>query len=518
MSPRQPLASRRAGVALGVVLGVVLGLAGPALVVPRGARADDAHAAALLAAPNAPDHDPRAVRRAAEDALEVAPDDARAWRALLVAVGRLLDADLLDDAIDRARAVALPAVDVELGRALLRRARLDAPPDATRLAEAAQRLALVETAGDLGCLGGMAGARDALDLAHARHLLGDVPAAQRAYERALLGDEATGDLAWRGLESLLGHDDAKLLPLSAELVARHPARGAVVRGRADVVERVSGRAGWVVLLEARDLLATSPRTMLALARRLRTADDRHDEALALERRALAAAAGDLVVLDGVEGLWRQHRPLASPADVNTLVADADALLAAVATDPARALSYRNDLAFRLRDVVAAFAWRGEGRTQGLAVGAPVAARAWLDRVVRWYDEAVATIPADAASLPFAQRWVLAGVLNDAGLMRHYWLDVRDLDRAQALYLRAFDLTDGAYVDTYHYNLQYLFGLERPGQEALWFALARRAAQAVLKEGPDGGFVPDDGKRAAARRDADALERVLEARKAADGGR
>ncbi len=103
-------------------------------------------------------------------------------------------------------------------------------------------------------------------------------------------------------------------------------------------------------------------------------------------------------------------------------------------------------------------------------------------------------------------------------MRHYWVDVRDLDRAQALYLRAFDLTDGAYVDTYHYNLQYLFGLERPGQEDLWFALARRAAHAVLKEGPDGGFVPDEGKRAAARRDADALERVIAARKEGGAGR
>ncbi|MBL9087642.1 MAG: hypothetical protein JNM10_10930 [Planctomycetia bacterium] len=482
-------------------LAFVAVLAGAALGGLAGvAHPDDAATeAALLAAPEAPAHDPRAVRRAAEDALERDPADDRAWRALLAAVGRLADRDLLDDAIDRARATARPDLDPALGRALLRRARLDTPPDAERLREAATRLAPAETAG---------APADALSLAHARHLLGDVAAAQRAYERALDGDEATGDLAWRGLESLLGHDDARLGPLSAELVARRPGCGAVVRGRADVLDRTAPRAGWDVLLGAKALLATSPRTMVALARRLRKADDRHADALALERRALAAAAGDVVVLDAVEVAWRQARPLASVADVDAFVADADALLAAVESDRARAFSYRNDLAFRLRDVVAAFAWRGEGRTQGLAAGAPREARAWLDRVVAWYDGAVARIPDDAASLPFAQRWVMAGVLNDAGLMRHYWRDVRDLDRAQALYLRAFDLTDGAYVDTYHYNLQYLFGIERPGQEELWLALARRASRSVLKEGPDGTFVPDEGKREAARKDAEALERVL----------
>ncbi len=355
---------RLAGLALGLLASGLV-VTGP--VGPRVVRAEDAPATTLLAAPDAPAHDPRAVRRAAEEALEAAPDDQRAWRALLVAVGRLLDADLLDDAIDRVREVERVgggALDVELGRALLRRARLATPPDRVRLAEAAQRLAPVEA------LDGPSAARDVLDLAHARHLLGDVPAARRAYERALLGDEATGDLAWRGLESLLDHDDARLEPLSAALLARLPRVGAVVRGRADVLERTAGRAGWVVLLDAKDLLASSPRTMLALARRLRTADDRHDDAIALERRALAAAAGDLAVLDGVEALWRQHRPLASPADVDAFVADADTLLAAVATDRARNFSYRNDLAFRLRDVVAAFAWRGEGRTQGLAAGAP----------------------------------------------------------------------------------------------------------------------------------------------------
>src|SRR5204862_7161283 len=129
------------------------------------------------------------------------------------------------------------------------------------------------------------------------------------------------------------------------------------------------------------------------------------------------------------------------------------------------------------------------------------------------DGAVARIPADAAGRPFPHRWTYAAIRNDAGLMRHYWLDVRDLDKAEALYLRAFELTDGAYMDTYFYNLQYLFGFERPGREDLWLRLARRASEAILKEAPDGSLVPDEGKREAARRDAEALAKVLAERDA-----
>ena len=97
-----------------------------------------------------------------------------------------------------------------------------------------------------------------------------------------------------------------------------------------------------------------------------------------------------------------------------------------------------------------------------------------------------------------------------GLARLTGPEPRILDRAEALYLRAFELTDGAYQDTYFYNLQYLYGVEKPGHEERWWRLARKAAERILKETPEGGFVPDEGKREAARRDAEALRRLLEA--------
>ena len=79
-------------------------------------------------------------------------------------------------------------------------------------------------------------------------------------------------------------------------------------------------------------------------------------------------------------------------------------------------------------------------------------------------------------------------------------------RAEALYLRAFELTGGAYQDAYFYNLQFLYGFELTGRDAKWLELARIAKDAILKEDPESptGFSPDEFKRRAARADFDRL--------------
>ena len=451
--------------------------------------------------------DARALRVAAEDALEAHPTDAEALRALLVAVTRLDDRDLLDDAIDRARAPAAsdPALRGALGVALVHRARQGDAPDATRLREAATLLAPDEgPAGD---------ARRALELAYARHLLGEAEAAARAYERALDAGEATADLAMRGLYSLASADDVVFLATLERLATRRPKDATLLRWRAERLRASRPEEALTLLFAHREVVESSPRACLALAGLLRSFD-RHAEADVLERLALARGAGDATILGGVEALWREARPLASFEDADALDADFRDLFARAATRPDLGLAFRNDLAFRFREICATYAWRGEGRTQGLAEGAPAAARRLLDRVVALYEEAVALLPKDALDRPFDARWTYASVLNDAALMRHYWTDVRDLDRAEALYLRAFELTDGAYMDTYDYNLQYLYGIERPGSEERWFRVARKAATSILKEAPGGGYAPDERKREAARKDADALRRLLEERAAA----
>jgi hypothetical protein len=95
-------------------------------------------------------------------------------------------------------------------------------------------------------------------------------------------------------------------------------------------------------------------------------------------------------------------------------------------------------------------------------------------------------------------------------MRHYFADSQDFARAEELYLRAFELTQGSYQDSYFYNLQFLFGFELHGKDEKWLELARIAKDAILKEDPKSptGFSPDEFKRKAARRDFERLSAAL----------
>jgi tetratricopeptide (TPR) repeat protein len=384
------------------------------------------------------------------------------------------------------------------------RARMEDPADPVRLREAAEALAVA--------LERDAPSAWALDLGYARHLLADVPAAVDAYQRALHGDERLGELALRGLRSVGRFDDRTWEEWLGQVVGDRmlfPVPQPALRtAHATARAKRKGPAEGLAALD-RGSKPETPRTLLLRAGFLRDLS-RPDDALAVEREALARAGEDLDVEAGVEALWRR-RPMRSFADALSLADDAKLLLARAEGDPWRTISYANNVAFRLREVASAFTWRGEGRTQGLAEGAPKEARAVLDRCVALYETAVGAIPKGAADASFERRWVCAGVCNDLGLMRHYFLDVRDLDAAERHYLRAFELTDGAYMDTYFYNLQYLYGFEKPGNEETWFRLARRAADRILKETDAGGFEPDERKRDAARRDAAGLRALLESR-------
>ena len=104
-----------------------------------------------------------------------------------------------DQALDQSiKAAEKLGLCVELG---LTWYDIDSPADLVRLKEAAGLLAFAEKAD--------APPTAALDLAYARHFLGDVPGATKAYERALDGNERLGEQALRGLRSL-SRDDPKV--------------------------------------------------------------------------------------------------------------------------------------------------------------------------------------------------------------------------------------------------------------------------------------------------------------------
>jgi hypothetical protein len=157
-------------------------------------------------------------------------------------------------------------------------------------------------------------------------------------------------------------------------------------------------------------------------------------------------------------------------------------------------------------VAASYSSRGPARIHTFADGADPRALATLKLCVKIYEEAVELIPPDAADLSFKKRWDYAAVLNDTGLMHHYFTETQDFARAEALYLRAFELTQGSYQDSYFYNLQFLYGFELTGRDEKWLDLARVAKDAILKEDPQSatGFSPDEFKRKAARADFDRL--------------
>ncbi len=244
----------------------------------------------------------------------------------------------------------------------------------------------------------------------------------------------------------------------------------------------------------------------------RIARERGDAAAAFDRwiEALRLDPADKEAVGDADALVRGMR-LDGWDSVAALDAALGRLVAACG-DRTMRIIVRNNAAFRIREAVSSWTSRGRGRMQYLVPGAPPEAFAWMKRCATIYEEAVKEIPPEEEwdALPFGRRWVYAGVFNDAGLVRHYFREIQDLDRAEALYLCAFRITDGAYMDAYFYNLQFLYGFERPGNERRWLRLAATARDAILKEDPqaEGGYAPDDRKRAAAERDYERLRDTL----------
>jgi cytochrome c peroxidase len=350
----------------------------------------------------------------------------------------------------------------------------------------------------------------ALYRAYAAHRLGEIDRARAAYAdaavRATIADKALG-----GLRNLLAKDLPTFRRDLDALRARVPDSCAVLlfaayeeiqQGLLDDAERD--------LLRRRDVEATpSAATHYYLAQ---IAVKRGDRRVATDHYAAALALDARFPKLQIEyETYVRTRELHGFDDVDALVADFRKLLDAGPDDPRFQVLVRNDLGFTLREVAASYTARGPSRVHTFAEGAPQKAKDVLKLCVQAYEDAVALIPADAADLSFKQRWDYAAVLNDTGLMHHYFADAQDFARAEELYLRAFELTQGAYMDSYFYNLQFLYGFELHGKDEKWLDLARVAKDAILKEDPKSptGFSPDEFKRKAARRDFERLSAALQ---------
>jgi tetratricopeptide (TPR) repeat protein len=273
------------------------------------------------------------------------------------------------------------------------------------------------------------------------------------------------------------------------------------QGRLDEAEAALRRR-----IELEEVATAGPHVYLA---RVHAARGEREEATGQYAVALALDARFAGLVAEFEGYIR-GRELDGFAAVDALIADYDVFLATNPDDRRFQCLARNNLAFLLREVAASFTSRGAARIHTFPEGVPDDARRIAAACLRIYEEAVALIPEDVENQEFRERWIYAGVLNDTALILHYFAELQDLERAERLYLRAFDLTDGAYMDAYFYNLQFLYGFELEDREERWFELAEIAMDAILKEDPESetGFSPDPIKRRAARRDYERLASAL----------
>lgn len=346
--------------------------------------------------------------------------------------------------------------------------------------------------------------------AYAPHYLDDRALARTAYRDAAR-HEPVAERALQGLRNLLAADLDEYRSELRELVEERPDSATVhyflgyeqwLTGDLDAAEQSLRRK-----IELEDVPSGAPHKYLA---RIHATRGNRDAAVDHYAVALALQPSLRGLIAEFEGYVRE-RELDGFDDVDALIADYERLLQSGPETPRFQVLTRNNLAFLLRDIASTFTSRGPARVQTFPEGAPDEARRLVATTIRYYEEAVDRIPEDVRDLPFSERWVYAGVHNDTGLMYHYFDTFQDFEVAERHYLRAFDLTDGAYQDAYFYNLQFLYGFEVEGREQQWLELARIAKDAILREDPESstGYSPDEFKRKAARRDYERLAGHLE---------
>lgn len=340
------------------------------------------------------------------------------------------------------------------------------------------------------------------------HRLGRSEEAGAAYARLHARGGTNRTLAIRGLQSLWAYDGEAL---RAALTAIAVEAGREGTAAYDALVGLWLGAGRLVPAldhaQARLALDEGDPAGWVTAAAVFEAMDQPEEAIRHLERALRLEPGRRDAIVRFDALARSLLE----ADPERTIAWYERLVAVCPQDP----FLWNNLAFMLREQVAPHTLTEEGGLQRLVEDAPPKVRAQLTRCVEAYARAVALIdPEEDGLREVEQDWNLATVVNDYGLMLHYFVDVQDAPRAEALYLRALRMTDDGYKDSYVPNLQRLYAFVLPDRELAWYRAAVRAADGLLREAPreDGTFdlVPDDGKRAAAAEDAARLKaRILQ---------
>jgi len=349
-----------------------------------------------------------------------------------------------------------------------------------------------------------------LRLAWAKHRLGNIAEADAAYRATYATGSPEAPMALRGLASLYARDLPKLLAALEAIAAAYPRdTGPLDALRIAHFGNVDPVSGLKVANRRLEIAPEDPESWYRAGYIL--------QGLGLMTGALnhfaAALQRDpsyLVASGNTEMIAQGY----SKSDPERACAIYERLLKLRPRDP----YVRNNYGFILRDLVSRHTMKLGGGIERIEVGAPAGMLGHLKRCIEVYAEATALIdPENDVDLDEANAWNLAGIINDYGLMLHYFIDVQDAGLAEQQYLRALQMTDYSFKDTYSPNLQRLYGfvLTSGDRDWRWFRIAREAKEAILREELDSDgatvLVPDEGKRAAARRDMTAARaRIMQA--------
>ncbi len=336
------------------------------------------------------------------------------------------------------------------------------------------------------------------------HWLGDLDEARAFYLEAHRLGGNTAHLARRGLMSLYANDTAALTAALLAAANASPKDLSALDALADVYVRAKDHGSALKIAQRRIAADERDPAGWTLAGTVLHSMRQWGEARKHYVRALELDSGHLPAAGGLE---RVAQALV-PSEFERGLAIYQELLRLRPKDPYA----RNNLGFILREVVSPHTNFEEGGIQRLKPEAPARVRELLFLCRDVYAEATALIPeADDESRDLYESWNLAGIVNDYGLMIHYFADIQDAEEAERVYQRVLRMTEDSFKDTYSPNLQRLYRFVLPNRDLTWYRTARRCKDAVLMESRDAEgrlrLVPDERKRAAAARD----ERGLRAR-------
>ena len=321
-----------------------------------------------------------------------------------------------------------------------------------------------------------------MQYAYASQYLGEREAAMDGYKHALaLDPESVFPL--RGVEALNKHDPEALSAVLRAIVEEHPEHPQALfflgynrlvakdwAAAIEMLERFTAVAkapaeGWYWLGQAHEGKGDEAEALKAYEKTLKAAPDHVQAAWALDQRLIRAGARDKAAgsIAGAEEVIAAYQPLLELAPRNAFV--------------------RNNLAFTLREAYVA--------NQGSEDWIPI-----LRASVRFYVEASSFIGEwDAQkerTLAWGQRYALAQIISDTGLVFQFYEPTRDPKKAETYYDRALEFTDNGYRDAFN-NLAQLLTEQKRWRDL--YELADACSESIRTETEQ----PDEATRSVARR-------------------